>query len=166
MADQRWETEHGEYTLQIELTAWRRIDRECKKAHPLEIGGLLIGHYTADKTTAVVTEASGPPRDSRRGQNWFERGVAGLKNMLVKRWSQDKRTYYLGEWHYHPVSQVEPSPADITQMRRISEAPNYHCQEPIMVIVGQSEGETRPVRAFVFPRTCPHLEFQRRHDRE
>lgn len=155
----QWTTEQGEYALQVEPKAWRRIERECLRAHPQETGGVLIGYYTEDRQTAVVTEASGPPRDSRHGKNWFIRGVAGLKKTLARRWIQPARTHYLGEWHYHPASELKPSPDDIDQMEQISEATNYCCREPIMVILGEARHGRRPARAFVFPRGRAHLEF-------
>jgi integrative and conjugative element protein (TIGR02256 family) len=158
---QRWETSSGEYAFLVKHEAWRRIESECKKAHGREIGGVLIGFYTEDKSTAVVTEASGPPPDSSRGRSWFWRGVAGLKDLLARRWAWKRRTYYLGEWHYHPALHVEPSGDDLVQMRYISQDSNYRCSKPIMIIVGKDYGEGRPIRAFVFPQGESHLEFHK-----
>jgi len=156
---QRWETSGGEYAFLIEQEAWCRIESECNKAQGHETGGVLIGFYTEDKLTAVVTEALGPPPDSSQGRSWFWRGIAGLKNLLARRWVSKRRTYYIGEWHYHPVFHVESSRDDIAQMRSISQDFNYHCCKPIMIIVGQERSDGRPIRAFVFPQGEAHLEF-------
>jgi hypothetical protein len=57
---------------------------------------------------------------------------------------------------------VEPSADDFAQMRLINVDPKYHCQEPVMVIVGRSlRGKKRSVRAFVFPHGEPAVEFKR-----
>jgi integrative and conjugative element protein (TIGR02256 family) len=159
IAEQRWETSSGEYAFLIETDAWLRIESECRKAHGRETGGVLIGFYAEDESTAVVTEASGAPSDSGRGRSWFWRGVVGLKDLMARRWTQKRRTYYLGEWHYHPVLYVEPSGSDLTQMRDISQDSNYHCRKPIMLIVGKESNEGRPMRAFVFPQGKAHIEF-------
>jgi len=127
---QRWTTRCGGFALVINLKPQRQIDRECSRADQQETGGVLIGHYTEDESTAIVTEASGPPRDSSYGPSWFHRGVAGLKSVLARRWNGQQRTYYLGEWHYHPADFVEPSNDDLTQMRHISVSANYRCTLP------------------------------------
>jgi hypothetical protein len=127
----------------------------------METGGILVGRYTADELTAVVSEALPPPKDSAHGRSWFHRGVAGLRGLLVKRWESQVHTYYIGEWHYHPANVVEPSGDDLAQMYGINADPRYRCRQPVMLIVGQARnGDERPVRAFVFPRGQSHIEFE------
>jgi integrative and conjugative element protein (TIGR02256 family) len=143
----------GVFGLLIQRQAWNQIERLCAAADEEETGGILSGRYTAERTTAVVSEATTPPADSQRGRCAFVRGVAGLQGLLRERWSTPERTYYVGEWHYHPAAAVEPSSTDIEQMVRIAKAGNYRCPEPIMVIVGRpaDSPSTRPIRVFVFP---------------
>lgn len=150
---------HG-YALRIAAEPWRQIDRECRRSGSVETGGILVGHYSKDESTAFVTEALPPPKDSARGRSWFRRGVAGLRGLLAKRWEREPRSYYIGEWHYHPANIVEPSGDDLSQMQLIGVDRRYRCQEPVMIIVGNvlKCGE-RPVRAFVFPRGVPFMEF-------
>ena len=146
----------------VKSDPWKDIESECIKANGCETGGILIGYYTDERTTAVVTEATAPPKDSSYGRNWFRRGVAGLKALLVGRWnSLGQRTFYIGEWHFHPSVNVEPSKDDYKQMRDISNSLNYHCNEPIMLIFGQDVGDNRPARAFVFPRGKRPYEYHR-----
>ena len=153
-------TSDGSYGLLIDELALRELDRMCRDAGATETGGILVGLYSADLGVAVVREATPPPSDSRRGPSWFDRGVAGLRDMLSRRWHSAARNYYLGEWHYHPAAQVEPSAADIEQMYRIRDNPNYRCAEPVMVIFGTvAVDEERAARAFVFPPSQPHQEF-------
>jgi len=161
IAGERQETNNAEYALVVEHEPWHCIELECTKAQDRETGGILIGYYTEDESTAIITEASAPPRDSIGGGNWFQRGLAGLKTLLLRRWNQKQRMYYLGEWHYHPTMHIEPSHEDIHQLWEIRASPNYHCQEPIMLIVGQATDGVRPVRLFVFPRGKRYFEYQR-----
>lgn len=161
-AQGRWAANNGEYFLEISLDAWRFLEVECSKADGREIGGILIGYYSVDNSTAIITEASSPPQDSTYGYNWFRRGVAGLKSILARRWQNTgRRTYYVGEWHYHPAVQVMPSDDDFSQMQEINRSSNYQSKEPIMLIIGQKHEGARQLRAFVFPHGTQPYEYSR-----
>lgn len=156
-----WITPCREYALRVTAASWQQIDRECDQSGEIETGGILVGHYTPDNLTAVVTEALPPPKDSARGRSWFHRGVAGLHRLLAKRWENQIRTYYIGEWHYHPAIRVEPSHVDLGQMYGINVDLRFCCKEPVMLIVGQAQHvDERPVRAFVFPQGEHYIEFE------
>lgn len=156
-----WITPCQGYALRVTAASWQQINRECGRSGEIETGGILVGHYTTDQLMAVITEALPPPKDSARGRSWFHRGVNGLRGLLAKRWESQVRTYYIGEWHYHPASILEPSGDDLAQMYDISADPRYRCQDPVMLIVGQArQGDKQPVRAFVFPQGERHIEFR------
>lgn len=149
-----WEgrTSDGTYGLRIEASALRHLQRMCRDAGLVETGGVLVGRYSADLAVAVVREATPPPSDSRRGRSRFDRGVAGLREMLARRWRSKDRTYYLGEWHFHPAPFIVPSADDFSQMIQIAHAAEYKCREPLLVIFGASNHKGAPaLRAFVCP---------------
>jgi integrative and conjugative element protein (TIGR02256 family) len=149
------------YALHLAAASWQQIDSECRRSGAIETGGILVGHYSTDASTVIVTEALPPPKDSTRGRSWFHRGVAGLRELLTNRWQSKVRSYYIGEWHYHPASIVEPSKDDLTQMYSINADRRYSCREPVMLIVGQPQaGVERPLRAFVFPQGQLHMELE------
>lgn len=153
------------YALSVTAASWTQIDRECSRSGSIETGGILVGHYSTDESTAIVIEAFPPPRDSTHGRSWFHRGVDGLRGLLAKRWESRVRTHYIGEWHFHPAGIVEPSGDDLAQMYIINSDPRYCCREPVMLIVGEAQhGDERPVRAFVFPQGERYLEFEPRGD--
>jgi integrative and conjugative element protein (TIGR02256 family) len=153
-------TSDGTYGLQIEEPVLRALDQMCRDAGVIETGGVLVGRYSADLAVAIVREATPPPTDSRRGRSWFERGVAGLRDMLWQRWRSKERSYYLGEWHFHPAPRVEPSSDDFAQMARIAEAEGYDCKEPLLVILGAGQkGGRREMRAFVCAKGTSPLEL-------
>lgn len=159
-----WITPCRGYSLQVTAESWQQIDRECGRSGEIETGGILVGYYTTDRATAVVREALQPPTDSAHGRSWFHRGIAGLRALLAKRWESQLRTYYLGEWHYHPACIVEPSGDDLSQMYSVNADPRYRCREPVMLIVGQAlNGGERPARAFVFPHGALCIELQGLH---
>src|SRR5208283_3659858 len=110
------------FVVDLQAPALSALDRLCREAGSVETGGILIGRYSDDLAVAIVCEATPPPSDSRRGRSWFVRGVSGLRDMLGKKWRATERTYYVGEWHYHPVAHVEPSLDDFNQMLEIGRA--------------------------------------------
>lgn len=125
--------DHG-VAIMITEAIRNRLLAYCEKAHQLETGGILIGHYTPLGDQAVITEVVGPPRDSMATQRSFIRGLHGLQRLINRAWR--RREYYLGEWHFHPFSRPSPSDSDRRQMIAFSKDPAYRCPEPILVVVG------------------------------
>jgi len=81
-----------------------------------------------------VTEATPPPRDSEYEPATFFRGIAGLTKLLERRWRS--RSFYVGEWHFHPFASARPSPRDLAQMRAFAADPRYRCSRPILIVLG------------------------------
>jgi integrative and conjugative element protein (TIGR02256 family) len=106
----------------------------CRKEGWNETGGLLIGRYSDQRDLAIVSHVTGPARDSASGRAWFHRGVEGLQDLLFRHWRQQE--YYLGEWHSHPGAAPVPSGTDAAQMKLFARAADYHCPEPVLLIVG------------------------------
>lgn len=126
----------------------REIVGYCKAALPNETGGILVGRYSPKHDLAIVSGVSAPPADSRSGRSWFTRGVEGLQNWLNRLWRS--KNYYLGEWHFHPLAEPNPSGTDIGQMAEIASSGSYKCPEPILAIVGGDPRNTWKLRVFVY----------------
>ena len=141
----------GRYGLVVEGEETSVILDLCRESKDKETGGILVGYYSANQRFAIVTAVSKPPSDSRQGRFWFIRGRAGLQKWIDSLW-RHKRHYYLGEWHFHPSQQPNPSPTDIRQMKEISESPPYICPEPILLIIGYLPASSPEFRAYVFPK--------------
>ena len=158
----RWigNTDNQVYSLQILSQAFEAIEKACSLDNTKETGGILIGKYSNDFSTAIIHEATYPPDDSRKGDSWFARGIIGLKEVLLKYWQSKDRKYYIGEWHYHPTIHLQPSRTDLNQMYKIRDDNKYCCTEPVLLIVGKSlEEKACPIRAFVFPQSYTYMEF-------
>jgi integrative and conjugative element protein (TIGR02256 family) len=143
--------------------ATKEIDlmiRKCKAAQRNETGGVLAGHYSDDHKCAHITSISGAPPDSKAGRSWFRRGIAGLQRWIDKQWGS--KSYYLGEWHFHPFAAPDPSATDITEMKNISITKGYRCPEPILVILGGDPAGNWHLRAFVFPKGQDLIELVER----
>ena len=105
----------------------------CIAAHPKETGGILIGRIH-DRDTAEIIEATPAPKDSRSTRWSFQRGTAGLQDLLNKRWQAGHS--YLGEWHFHPNAEAAPSTRDLDQMRSIIHDPVWRCPEAFLIVCG------------------------------
>lgn len=125
-----------------------------------ETGGVLIGRYAEDGRVAYVEMASSPPGDSSAGLDWFERGRNGLAELLREHWNLPQRRFYVGEWHFHPIGRAEPSPQDRQQMVQIARDPNYHCEQPLLLIASPSTLRHRTARVFVTNEMRELREFQ------
>ncbi len=144
-------SEDGLFALQIPLEIHDQLQKLCASAWPNETGGVLVGHYSCERDTAVVTQALEPPRDSVHGRSRFSRGLDGISEVLLSLWRKppSRRRYYLGEWHSHPSGDAAPSPRDANQMQRIAEG-TYHCPEPILLLLAGSPRAGWRLRAWVF----------------
>ena len=152
--------------MEFHASVLSALDRYCRDAGSVETGGILVGRYSDDLALAIVREATPPPTDSKRGRSGFVRGVSGLSEMLGKRWRARERTFYIGEWHFHPASHVEPSGDDFAQMIQISRAREYDCKEPLLLILGASKCEGQRIfRAFVCQAEEAPMELHRAAER-
>lgn len=141
----------GRFGLAVEAGPLSRILTLCRRAGGTETGGILLGRYSTALDCAIVTSASSAPPDSRSGRTWFQRGVRGLQRLLDRVWREEHR-YYLGEWHFHPSALPEPSPVDIAQMLEIAATAEYHCPEPVLLIIGGDPHAEWWAKAVVFIR--------------
>jgi len=160
-------TEDSTFAVEFQGSVLSALDRYCRDAGLSETGGILVGCYSDGLSLAIVREATPPPMDSKRGRSWFVRGVNGLRDLLGKRWRAEERTFYIGEWHFHPVNHVEPSGDDFAQMLEISHAREYDCKEPLLLILsaGKTHGQ-RTFRAFVCPAGGAPMELHHAMDEE
>jgi|ERR1700677_2822370 len=124
----------GCFKLKTNNSICRRMNNLCRLRHPLETGGILIGHYTQKLDCAVVVAATGSPLDSKRSTRSFQRGIRHLQRLLDLYWATGE--YYLGEWHYHSSGTTTPSHEDLIEMQKIARSPEMNCPIPLLLIVG------------------------------
>jgi len=127
-------SDDGRFGVRISPQIITHMQGLCSKSCLLETGGLLIGHYTDDLKWAMITEATTPPKGSRRALTSFIRNGEAALLHLDRAWKQ--KTYYLGEWHFHPNSSSAPSATDRKTIQMLANSKKLHCPEPIMYIVG------------------------------
>jgi hypothetical protein len=144
-------TDHR-FGLSLRRTQVRVLLRLARNARAKETGGILVGRYNDAFDRADVLTISPPPRDSRAGWCHFECGSDGLEAWLLKLWRAPTRTYYLGEWHFHPYASALASSNDQEQMRAIAADARFACPEPVLLILGGDPHGTWEARAYVFTR--------------
>jgi len=142
-------TEDSRYGLRIPSKVIHKMLNMCCDSRENETGGIIVGYYNQPHDCSIVTDCSGAPIDSHYGKQFFYRGVHGLKQWLSTLWNLGQRRYYLGEWHFHPFANPDPSCIDLMQMRKNAESKSYNCPEPIMVIIGGDPRTDYSLRAFV-----------------
>jgi len=148
-----WLSEDGRFAAKAPQSVIDGILDQCRASGSHETGGIMVGYYTCEHDCAVITGASPAPPDSRSGQRWLYRGVRGLRAWLRRLWSGRPRTYYLGEWHFHPSGSSAVSPRDARQIASNASCPSYHCPEPLLLIVGGRAEGLSAIGLYVCPRT-------------
>jgi proteasome lid subunit RPN8/RPN11 len=121
----------------------------CRKSPNRETGGILVGKYLNVGKIAQILEALPPSIDSVGTRSTFNRGIHGLSNELTSRWAKTG-SHYVGEWHYHPLGNGQPSDRDISQMINFAREESMQSPVPIMVIVFRSGSDQYELRTFLF----------------
>ena len=143
---------NGQYRITVPKMCVDSMLAHARASSPHETGGIIVGRYTPSLDRAVLTDALGPPGDSEGWASGFVRGIRGLANKLAHLWSSSVRTYYLGEWHFHPFSAARPSGDDRNQMLAIARSDSYRCPEPILLILGGDPNGIWELTAHVYTR--------------
>ena len=156
--DMIFSSEETPYIIILNSSTIEQMVSECLKAGVNETGGILIGSYSEDSSTAMIVEATTRPADSLSGRTTFQRGVRGLRSLLHARWKTG--LYYVGEWHFHPASSPEPTGDDLMSMASIAANPGYQCLEPVMIILGGDPKGSYRLSASVFPRGDPPIRLR------
>lgn len=153
-------SDDNRFQLLIDTNNLSRILEICKKSDKLETGGVLLGYYTENCKQAIITRIIDAPKDSFRSKYLFVRGIKDLISILDRMWL--KNNYYLGEWHYHPLSASKPSSDDIDQMTGFANTEKLHCPEPILLIIGGNPEKKWNASAFVFPRYRKYITLKQK----
>jgi len=113
------------------------IHLECIKANNTETGGILIGKYSKDRSNAIISSITGPPKDSKHSKCTFEIGVIGLDKIIDDNLDLGYRC--IGDWHFHPNSSPKSSITDDKQMKKFASYKPLNCPEPILLIIGGNQ---------------------------
>lgn len=118
------------------LLVHRDIRRQLLRLppRPWEVGGWLLGYWSEDLATVMLTQATPPgPRGSAFGVTI---GGKGHKEKFEEAWgASDGLITFVGDWHTHPGGPTVPSRQDQRAMRQLAEDDDYGTPVPVIAIV-------------------------------
>ena len=104
-----------------------------------ESGGILLGGYIQEQNKYVITEASVPNGNDKRGPAFFIRDYKRAQKIIDKCWSESEGTInYLGEWHTHGCKNPQPSITDKELLKMIISDESNVWNEIFMLILGRN----------------------------
>ena len=124
----------GSFGVSLPVAVLKKMHQECTNALPNETGGILVGSYSKDLKFAIIGNMLGKSKNSILRRSSFTREGHDYLQALDQLWT--KNQYYLGEWHYHPLSSPSPSSRDTETMKTLSQDKGLNCPEPVLIIIG------------------------------
>lgn len=105
---------------------------------PRETGGVLLGISDTSRRSIHIVSALPQPDDSQGSVTRFERGVAGLQEVVAAAAEASlHQVRYVGEWHSHPAgSSTMPSTIDLSQLCWLTEELENEGLPALMAIAG------------------------------
>lgn len=119
-------------TVKIDFDLLNEVKHLAIKYFPNEFGGYLVGCYTEDKKTAVITDIILPDVYISSPVS-FQRSVNSPKELFERLYKEENK-YYLGEWHSHPNGSSMYSQADLNALKNIANYQSVLIINPILLI--------------------------------
>ena len=148
---------HAGYQVRIAHRAWQSIMTNVQRSvrwrgRRVETGGLLFGERDDAARVVWVSDATGPPPDSRASRRGFLCGIVGtaaLNNEM--RTTTRGAVRYIGMWHTHPDSPPLPSDIDLEGMAQLLTCTAPPLRRALLLIVGHTPQDPTP-GAYLFSR--------------
>ena len=137
------------YEIRVAAGAWADINGWLNRTRRtsgsrVETGGLIFGERDDAARIIWVTEAIGPPPDSRASENGFVCGILGTNDAnREKRRRTRNSVAYVGMWHSHPEGEPLPSQTDLSAMEHLISHLEDAPPKLLLLIVGGSAGQRR-----------------------
>ncbi len=102
--------------VRVSAKAVAQIERSIANIETgIETGGILLGR--SSESLVDVTIAGGPGPNAVHRSDFFLRDLAHSQELADRAWTSH-RAVWLGEWHTHPNTGLEPSTADLATYRQ------------------------------------------------
>lgn len=128
---------HKELHLEYDENLISKIEQIALKHYPNEFGGFLIGYYSDDFKTLILTDLL-VPNEYKSYRTLFERGTNGITEKLIELFKLKEKRYYVGEWHSHPNASSRYSSTDLNAMKNIAKSESIRIENPILLIVSMN----------------------------
>ena len=122
----------------------------CKKAeagYPNEAGGLLVGRYSTDRKSVIVTKALTPTQETTSPSS-YTRKTEGMEPIWQKLYEEGLQ--YIGEWHSHPNGNPKYSTEDLNAMRGLYSDEGVTISKPLLLILGVKDGGYIKNSAYIY----------------
>jgi integrative and conjugative element protein (TIGR02256 family) len=104
------------------------------RAAPWEVGGWVLGYWTGDESTLVVTHATPPgPRGTPFGVRISGRGHRARFDAAWR--ASGGHVTFLGDWHTHPGGPPLPSERDRGALKQLATGEQFGTPRPLALIV-------------------------------
>lgn len=134
-------------SLEIDNKIVQEIQKQAFEAFPNETGGFLVGKYSTDNNTAIVSLALTPVKITS-GPTCFQRETDGMESVWDELYKEG--LVYLGEWHSHPNGSSRYSTTDKKALTNIAGSETVVINNPIMLIVSLSKKKINQINAYYY----------------
>lgn len=101
---------------------------------PWEVGGWLLGFWTADRRSVFVTH--GTPSAGCGTPFGVKISGRGHRGGFDEAWAaSDGHVTFLGDWHTHPGCPAVPSDRDLTALCQLAQDRDFGTPQPLAAIV-------------------------------
>jgi [CysO sulfur-carrier protein]-S-L-cysteine hydrolase len=121
----------------IEDELLNRLGEIAINHFPNEFGGFLIGYYSDDFKTLFLIDYI-LPKKYKSSPVIFERSVEGIESDF-ERFFNERKIYYVGEWHSHPNGSTKNSGTDLNAMINTVACETVQIKNPILLILSVSK---------------------------
>lgn len=133
--------------LEIDSKVVQEIRKQAFEAFPNETGGFLVGKYSVDNNTAIVSLVLTPVKIAS-GPTCFQRETDGMESVWDELYKEG--LVYLGEWHSHPNGNSMYSATDKKALTNIARSETVVINNPIMMIVSLSKEKINRMNAYYY----------------
>lgn len=124
----------------VPTTVTHVMREEAMRTFPLESGGVLLGYWADEFQEVVITHATGPGSNAVHRRHSFVPDHEFQEAEVARIYQESGRiSGYLGDWHSHPLGDVNLSRRDRRTLRRIAGHEEARAPVPVMAVVAGSE---------------------------
>ena len=112
------------------------IERMAEESFPNESGGALMGYWSEEEKTVVITNVVGPGPNAKHARYSFVPDYEFQEQQIAEIYSTSGRLRtYLGDWHSHPDGPASLSNTDKRTLKNIADFPKARAEKPLMILL-------------------------------
>lgn len=136
-----------------------QIERLTLLHYPKEFGGVLVGNYSEDGRSAVVSRIITPTK-FKNSPTSFTPNPHCINQQLRNLPTQ---LQYLGDWHSHPDGPGQSSTTDKATIAKLAAHPDVRTRNPLLLIAQTKRHQVLP-HFFVYHQGCLHAYLFSSHE--